>query len=92
MTLREKYGNVKPDQLADIAALFDETDKLESDLANANSLIGEKDKKIGELQEQANRLYARVILSETGESHEEEEHEETLEEFNDKIRKQIVGE
>ena len=93
MSLREKYGAVTPDKLADLAMLFDETDKLEADLNSANSIIGEKDKKIAELQEQSNRLYARLFLNTGAEGKEEEEEkEETLDEFNERIREMIIGE
>ena len=89
MALREKLAKINaPEQLADLSDIMDEADKLEGDLANANSIIGEKEKKISELQEQANRLYARLLLSETGsESEEKEENwedmegEDALEEF-----------
>ncbi len=92
MSLRDKYGALSPDNLADLAQLFDETDKLEADLTSANSIIGEKDKKIAELQEQSNRLYARLLLNTTSEGKEEdEEKEETLDEYNEKIRQMIVG-
>ena len=91
MTLKEKISKIKTDDLADITDIIEGVTKLESDLENANAVISERDAKITELQDQANRLYTRLILTETGGVSEEEEHEETLEEFNEKIKEQILG-
>lgn len=91
MALRDKLSTIKTDQLDDLYAVMAEADGLEADLATANATIGEKDKKIAELQDQANKLYARLILTETGTA-EEEEKEETLEEFNERMQQLIVGE
>ena len=90
MALREKLIKINTEQLADLSEIMDDADKLEADLVTANATIGERDKKIAELQEQANRLYAKLILSETGVSDEEEEKEETLEEFNEKMKEKML--
>lgn len=88
MALRERLSAIKTDQLDDLYAIMGDADKLEADLATANSALSEKDAKIAELQEQANRLYARLILTDTGspaepekESWEDMEGEEALEAF-----------
>ena len=72
MALREKLVKINTEQLADLSEIMDDADKLEADLVTANATIGERDKKIAELQEQANRLYARLILTDTGNPDEEE--------------------
>lgn len=93
MSLREKLSGIKTEQLGELAEIMTLADSVEADLANANAVIGERDKTIADLKEQNNKLYARFLLTETGKgTEEEEEHEETIEEFNEKIRKQIVGE
>ena len=80
MTLREKLAKINaPDQLADLTEIIDEVDKLQGDLDNANSIIGEKDKKISELQDQSNRLYARLLLSDVGTVEEKEDTWEDME-------------
>ena len=66
MALRDKLSGIKTDQLADLTEIMEEADKVEADLVTANNTISERDKKIAELQEQANRLYARLILTDTG--------------------------
>lgn len=87
MALREKLSKINTEQLADLSDIMDEVDKLEGDLANANSVIGERDKKIAELTDQNNRLYARMLLSDVGKVEEKEdswedmEGEEALEKF-----------
>ena len=73
MALRDKLSTIKTDQLDDLYAVMAEADGLEADLATANATIGERDKKIAELQDQANKLYARLILSDTGKPAEPEE-------------------
>lgn len=72
MSLREKLAGIKTDNLADLADIMDMADSIESDLANANSVIADKDKEIAGLKEQNNKLYARIILSETGGKEENE--------------------
>ena len=79
MALREKLSKINTDQLADLTEIMDEVDKLEGDLANANSVIGERDKKISELTDQNNRLYARMLLSDVGSTEEKEDTWEELE-------------
>ena len=92
MSLREKLAGIKTEQLADLADIMDMADGIETDLANANSVIADKDKEIASLKEQNNKLYARMILTATGDVDKEEEHEETLEEFNERMGKLIRGE
>lgn len=72
MSLREKLSGIKTDQLADLADIMEIADGIEADLENANSVIAERDKTISELKEQNNKLYARMILTETGGKEEEE--------------------
>lgn len=79
MALREKLSKINTDQLADLTEIMDEVDKLEGDLANANSVIGERDKKISELTDQNNRLYARMLLSDVGKVEEKEDTWEDME-------------
>lgn len=79
MALREKLSKINTDQLADLTEIMDEVDKLEGDLANANSVIGERDKKISELTDQNNRLYARMLLSDVGSVEEKEDTWEDME-------------
>lgn len=88
MALRDKLSKIKTDQLDDLYAIMGDADQLEADLATANSALGEKDAKIAELQDQANKLYARLILTDTGkpaeeisESWEDLEGEEALDKF-----------
>lgn len=71
MSLREKLAGIKTDNLADLADIMDMADSIESDLANANSVIADKDKEIAGLKEQNNKLYARIILEQTGGKEEE---------------------
>ena len=92
MSLREKLATIKTEQLADLAEIMDLADGVENDLKNANSVIADRDKEIAGLREQNNKLYARMILTQTGGTEEEEEHEETLEEYNENLRKKILGE
>ena len=92
MSLREKLAGIKTEQLADLADIMDMADGIENDLKNANSVIADKDKEIAGLKEQNNKLYARMILTTTGDVDKEEEHEETLEEFNERMGKLIRGE
>ena len=92
MSLREKLAGIKTEQLADLAEIMDMADGVENDLKNANSVIADRDKEIAGLREQNNKLYARMILTQTGGADEEEEHEETLEEYNENLRKKILGE
>ena len=92
MSLREKLKGIKTEQLADLAEIMDMADGIENDLENANSVIADKDKEIAGLKEQNNKLYARMILTATGDVDKEEEHEETLEEFNERMGKLIRGE
>lgn len=93
MSLREKLAGIKTEQLADLAEIMDMADGIENDLANANSVIADKDKEIAGLKEQNNKLYARMILTATGDvDKDDEEHEETLEEFNERMGKLIRGE
>lgn len=92
MSLREKLKGIKTDDLADLAEIMDMADGIENDLANANSVIADKDKEIAGLKEQNNKLYARMILTATGDVEKDEEHEETLEEFNERMGKLIRGE
>lgn len=92
MSLREKLAGIKTEQLADLADIMDMADGIENDLKNANSVIADKDKEIAGLKEQNNKLYARMILTATGDVDKEEEHEETLEEFNERMGKLIRGE
>ena len=92
MSLREKLKGIKTEQLADLAEIMDMADGIENDLENANSVIADKDKEIACLKEQNNKLYARMILTATGDVDKEEEHEETLEEFNERMGKLIRGE
>lgn len=92
MSLREKLAGIKTEQLADLADIMDMADGIENDLKNANSVIADKDKEIEGLKEQNNKLYARMILTATGDVDKEEEHEETLEEFNERMGKLIRGE
>ena len=92
MSLREKLAGIKTEQLADLAEIMDMADGVENDLKNANSVIADRDKEIAGLREQNNKLYARMILTQTGGTEEEEEHEETLDEFNENLRKKILGE
>lgn len=66
MALRDKLSTIKTDQLDDLYSAMSDADALEADLATANSTIAERDAKIAELQEQANKLYARLILTDTG--------------------------
>ena len=75
MSLREKLSGIKTDQLADLADIMEMADGIEADLANANSVIAERDKTISELKEQNNKLYARMILTETGGKEEKEKPE-----------------
>lgn len=79
MALREKLSKINTEQLADLSDIMDEVDKLEGDLANANSVIGERDKKIAELTDQNNRLYARMLLSDVGKVEEKEDSWEDME-------------
>lgn len=79
MALREKLSKINTEQLADLSDIMDEVDKLEGDLANANSVIGERDKKIEELTDQNNRLYARMLLSDVGKVEEKEDSWEDME-------------
>lgn len=92
MSLREKLAGIKTEQLADLADIMDMADGIENDLKNANSVIADKDKEIAGLKEQNNKLYARMILTTTGDVDKDEEHEETLEEFNERMGKLIRGE
>lgn len=92
MSLREKLASIKTEQLADLAEIMDMADGIENDLANANSVIADKDKEIAGLKEQNNKLYARMILTATGDVDKDDEHEETLEEFNERMGKLIRGE
>lgn len=92
MSLREKLAGIKTEQLADLAEIMDVADGIENDLANANSVIADKDKEIAGLKEQNNKLYARMILTATGDVDKDDEHEETLEEFNERMGKLIRGE
>ena len=91
MALRDKLSKLQTEQLADLTEIMDEADQLESDLATANNVIAERDTRIAELQDQANRLYARILLSETGAQEEEEEKELTEEEKDNIIREKILG-
>ena len=75
MALRDKLSGIKTEQLADLTEIMDEADKVEADLLTANNTIAERDKKIAELQEQANRLYARLILNDTGKPADETDNE-----------------
>ena len=91
MALRDKLSKIQvTDQLADMAEIMDEADQLETDLETANNVIAERDAKIAELQDQANRLYARILLNETG-AQEEEEKELTEEEKDEEFRQKILG-
>lgn len=92
MSLREKLATIKTEQLGDMAEIMSLADEIENDLSNANAVIADKDKEIAGLKEQNNKLYARMILTQTGGTDEEDEHEETLEEYNENLRKKILGE
>lgn len=95
MSLREKLSAIKTDQLADLAEIMDLADGIENDLTNANSVIAERDKEIEGLKAQNNKLYARIVLSETGEPKEDEpeswrdlEGDEAVEAFINEISKE----
>lgn len=75
MALRDRLSGIKTEQLADLTEIMEEADKVEADLLTANNTIAERDKKIAELQEQANRLYARLILNDTGKPADDEDNE-----------------
>lgn len=75
MSLREKLSAIKTDQLADLAEIMDLADGIENDLTNANSVIAERDKEIEGLKAQNNKLYARIVLSETGDPNDDDEPE-----------------
>lgn len=91
MTLKEKISAIKTENLGDLAEILDDVDKMTAELESANALVVEKDKKISELQEQTNKLYGQLLLNTTGTSPEdEEEKEETLDEYNERIKKQIM--
>lgn len=79
MALKERLSAIKTDDLADLSEIIDEVSKLESDLETANNVISEKDKKISELQETSNRLYAKLVLNDTGKVEEKEETWEDME-------------
>lgn len=91
MALRDMLSKIQTDQLGDLSDIMDASDQLERDLENAQNIIAERDTKIAQLQEQTNKLYARLLLNEGGGKTEEEVHEETLEEYNDKMRQKILG-
>lgn len=91
MTLKEKISAIKTENLGDLAEILEDVDKMTAELDSANALVLEKDKKISELQEQTNKLYGQLLLNTTGTSPEdEEEKEETLDEYNERIKKQIM--
>lgn len=86
--LRDALSKMKVDDMAGMASIMDDADKIEADLTTANGIIAEKDAKIAELQEQANSLYARLLTLTTGTDVQpagEDEHEMTDDEAKEEF-------
>lgn len=82
--IRDRLAALKPDSPGDLTEIMDAADAIETELEAAKATIADKDGKINELTAQNNKLYARILLTDTAEPEkapEEKTEEQQVDEF-----------